>query len=81
MRISAHSNKPLMEIRLRLYSTDTNFVHYVCPFSNGYGVEEFDRNARACIEFQDSREIDALIDMLEQFKKANRAYIGEWREC
>ena len=33
----------------------------------------------ATIAFDDSYEIDALIDMLTRFKQDNLGYLGEWR--
>ena len=79
MRINSHSNKPLNEIVLRLYSTDTKCSRKFIPFSPDYGgMIEFDRNAYACIEFQDSREIDMLIGMLERFRDKNIEHFGAW---
>lgn len=78
MRIDSCSNKPLNEITLRLYSVDTKMNHQFIPFTPNYGSINFDKDARAYIEFQDSREVDMLIDMLEKFKRANNQYFGEW---
>ena len=79
MRIDSRSNKPLNEITLRLYSVDTKMRHRFIPFGNSYGHPiELDKDANAYIEFQDSREIDLLIDMLERFKRENILYFGEW---
>lgn len=79
MRIDSRSNKPLNEITLRLYSVDTKMSHQFIPFAPNYGYPiEFDKDAKAYIEFQDSREVDLLIDMLEKFKRANNQYFGEW---
>ena len=79
MRIDSRSNKPLNEITLRLYSIDTKMSHQFIPFSPNYGHPiEFDKDARAYIEFQDSREVDLLIDMLERFKRENYHHFGEW---
>lgn len=78
MRIDSRSNKPLNEITLRLYSVDTKMSHQFIPFAPNYGSIIFDKDASAYIEFQDSREVDMLIDMLEKFKRANNQYFGEW---
>lgn len=80
MKINSRGNKPLSEINLRLNSVDTKMSHKFIPFSsNCIEMREFDPSAVAYIEFQDSREIDMLIDMLEQFKDKNRDYFGDWR--
>lgn len=79
MKINSRGNKPLSEINLRLHSVDTKMSHKFIPFSSNYiEMLEFDPSAVAYIEFQDSREIDMLIDMLEQFKDKNRDYFGAW---
>ena len=79
MKIHSLSNKPLNEITMRLYSVDTKFSHHFVPFYPGYGgMVDFNRDASAFIEFQDSREIDLMIDMLQRFKQANRDYFGAW---
>lgn len=79
MRIESRSGKPLNEINLRLYSINTKMSHQFIPFNPSYDYPiEFDKNTIAYIEFQDSREVDMLIDMLEKFKRANQNYFGEW---
>ena len=78
MRIDSRSNKPLNEIALRLYSVDIKMSHQFIPFDPNYRSINFDKDASAYIEFQDSREVDMLIDMLEKFKRANNQYFGEW---
>ena len=79
MRIDSRSNKPLNEITLRLYSVDTKMSHQFIPFAPMFtGSINFDKEATAYIEFQDSREVDLLIDMLQKFKRVNNQYFGEW---
>lgn len=79
MRIDSCSNKPLNEITLHLYSVDTKMSHQFIPFNPRYDCPiEFHKDAKAYIVFQDSREVDLLIDMLERFKRANNQYFGDW---
>ena len=66
-------------IQLRLRSTSVKCECHVRP------IDPYDFNTKvdyknvAVIAFDDSREIDALIDMLARFKKDNIEYLGEWR--
>ena len=46
------------------------------PYMNRVDLEE-DRESE--IIFDDLREVDSLIDVLERFKKESFEYIGEWR--
>lgn len=79
MRIESRSGKPLNEITLSLYSIKTNMSHQFIPFAPMFsGAIEFDKEAKAYIEFQDSREVDLMIDMLEEFKRRNNQYFGAW---
>lgn len=48
------------------------------PFPNASGTDMED-DERAEIAFDDLREVDSLISMLERFKEENCAHMGEWR--
>jgi hypothetical protein len=47
------------------------------PFEDGSPI--FKPNSEVLIHFNDSHEVDMLIDLLLRFKDANKAYFGEWR--
>lgn len=77
MRIEGNF-KAVNMLNLRLNSMDTRLQ--LC-------TESFDRADRhdleepnpATITFEDSREIDQLIDALQKFKVRNERYIGQWK--
>ena len=75
MKIEGSGLNELCEINLKLRSTDMKFQ---CQFNRSLGALTFDRDATACIEFQDSYELDQLIDILLRFKDQNRQFFGEW---
>ena len=81
MHIFGPTNKgSVNELELRLMSMDTKMTTYVlvsAPF--GSPDRDPDRYARSTIIFNDSREIDNLIEMLRRFKEENAAYIGYWK--
>lgn len=69
----------LCEMRLKLQSTDRR-LHWQIqgafyPVSDEIGK---DRCGSAYIEFNDSREIDQLIMMLQRFKDDNERCMGIW---
>lgn len=75
MKIEGSGLNKLCEINLKLRSTDMKFQ---CQFNRPLGALTVDRDATACIEFQDSYEIDQLIDILLRFKDNYRRLFGEW---
>ena len=67
------------ELHLRLNSAHTNFKHTyksLNPLELEYPINHPNTSM---IVFEDSHEIDMLIDALNQFKEINCAYIGQWR--
>lgn len=77
---------PTKEIELHLKPVDTHYVLCLKPFGDldprgpsdpvmfGDGWQN-----RAVIHFEDTRELDSLIDMLVKFRDENFGYFGEWR--
>lgn len=65
-------------LHLRLKNMNTNLHLYIepIPFMEGRDLGE---PIRASIQFNDTREIDALIDALQKFKTQNERYIGSWK--
>lgn len=72
------NSKPVNELILNLHSTDTRLQLYTEPFPYVDRID-LDRPARATITFEDSREINQLIDALTKFKERNIRYIGHWK--
>lgn len=76
---------PTKEIELCLKPVDTHFVLVMNPYTFpkvdpktpvfGDGWEN-----RAVIHFEDTHELQILIDMLVQFRDENFRYLGEWRK-
>lgn len=76
---------PTKEIELYLKPVDTHYVLCMKPFDClpvnpktpifGEGWEN-----RAVIRFEDTHELQTLIDMLVQFRDDNFRYLGEWRQ-
>ena len=77
---------PTQEIELTLKPVDSHFVLAMKPFdfpprSAAEPVKFGERwENRAVIHFEDTHELDALIDMLVRFRDENFAYLGEWRK-
>ena len=67
-------------IVVRLKSANTNFKLLTKPLDP---CGDFDPNKgnEVFIVLDDSYEIDTLIRMLEDFKRANYASFGDWRLC
>lgn len=65
-------------ITLKHKGKDIKFRCYSKPFPYMPRTDlEEDREAE--IVFDDLREVDSLIEMLERFKKESHEYMGEWR--
>ena len=79
MRIFVDDSCTVSDIKLRLNSIQTGFHWIVKPNGIGGLSGEIERANSAVIEFNDSYEVDALIDMLLRFKDSNKRYFGEWR--
>lgn len=75
--ISYNEHAHLGEIEFHLHSVDTHLRYHMLT-STVYPPPEMDRNHRAVITFDDSREVDLLIHMLEQFKKESISRLGYW---
>lgn len=69
------------ELGLRLGSYGTHFKLVMEPFDHDYiGTPEFKVSNDVLIHFQDTRELDTFIYMLQKFRARNNAYIGDWVE-
>lgn len=80
MKVISDGAHEVCEIGVRLKSTDRKF-HWTIrgafyPLSDTIGE---DKTGWAEIVFNDSREIDQLIDILLRFKDDNLRCFGEWR--
>lgn len=69
--------KPINMLNLRLNSMNTRLRLFVEPLSCSDRLDLEPPNS-ATITFEDSREIDQLIDALQKFKIRNERYIGHW---
>lgn len=80
MIIESRGRAPITDIEMRLSIGDrvVHFTHYVPPM-NPCEPMDWDRSTRGCITFADSREIDTLIMMLEQFRKTVVGQVCDWR--
>ncbi len=79
MRVFIDDTGAISDIKFRLNSIQTGFHWIIKPNEIGSLSGEIERANSAVIEFNDSREVDALIDMLQRFKESNNYYFGEWR--
>ena len=78
MRIISSDTK-LGELTLRLRSTDRRFNWLIrSTFDPVLSMNPEDKDGSAYIEFDDSHEIDQLINILQRFKEENLRYFGEW---
>lgn len=80
MKVISDGAHELCELGLRLNSTDRKF-HWTIqgafhPLSGSVGE---DKTGWAEIVFNDSREIDQLINMLQRFQEDNERCFGVWR--
>lgn len=73
------SAKPIDKVAIRLKSVNTNLAHIWKALDPMYEIDRINNANEALIVLDDSYEIDSLIKALEEFKRVNRAYIGEWR--
>lgn len=76
MQITGNSTR-VTQLGLRLKSMDTKLQLFFDPFPYADRLDLLEPS-RASILFDDSREIDALIDALQKFKIRNEQYIGHW---
>ena len=80
MRINSNTTSSITTINMRLFSVDRKMTkHFAPPLIHPDGALYFDNVAFAAIEFEDTYEIDLLIQALERFKQECRGYIGEFR--
>lgn len=77
MRIEGNT-KRVNELCLNLKSMNTRLRLFVEPFSSYSDMLDLEEPNSATITFEDSREIDQLIDALQKFKVRNERYIGHW---
>lgn len=80
MIIESKGRTPITELEMCLSINNrvVNFRHYVPPL-NYCEPMDYDRSSRGYITFADSREIDALIIMLEQFRKTVVGQVCDWQ--
>lgn len=80
MIIESRGRTPITELEMHLSIGNrvVNFGHYVPPL-NPCEPMDGDRSSRGYITFADSREIDTLIMMLEQFRKTVVGQVCDWR--
>ena len=80
MIIESRGRAPITELEMHLSIGNrvVNFRHYVPPLNYGEPMD-YDRSSRGYITFADSREIDALIIMLEQFRKTVVGQVCDWQ--
>lgn len=74
-----HNYVPTTVMRFRLESIDMNFIGTALPDpSMAERIDALREPNRAEIIFDDSREIDLLIQMLERFRDDCHKHISEW---
>lgn len=71
----------LSEVELRLDSKETKFCYHSAPFGRGLDSFTPGHTAKVVIRFEDSREIDMFINMLERFRDDNIRHIGYFKEA
>lgn len=76
MKITGNS-KHINELCLTLKSMDTRLKLFVEPFPYADRLD-LGRPNSADIIFEDSMEIDQLINALQKFKEQNERHIGHW---
>lgn len=80
MRIIGTGDATLTEVEFQLNSTGMRFKHIIMPnMSKEPWMQVFERETKAVICFDDSKEIDIFVRMLEEFQRSNARYIGEWK--
>lgn len=80
MRIIGNGDATLTEVEFQLNSTGMRFRHYIMPSMPPEGwMEGIGREAKAIICFDDSREIDLFVRILEEFQRSQIGYIGGWK--
>lgn len=72
-------NEPVGKITFRLKSVSTNFAHILKPLDPQIGYVPHRDYNEVTVLLDDSYEIDSIIGMLEEFKRINHTWIGEWR--
>lgn len=77
MKITGNSEH-INELFLSLKSMNTRLNLFVEPFPYADRLD-LERQNSVAIIFEDSREIDMLINALQKFKEQNERYIGYWK--
>jgi hypothetical protein len=67
-------------LQLTLGSLDTHFKYSFQPFVPDHTDGMFNVSSDVIIRFNDSRELDMFIRMLQKFQSKNQRYIGDWEE-
>lgn len=70
-------------LQLTLGSLDTHFKWSFLPFGvdpTSGPIDEIHVHNNVIIRFNDSRELDMFIRMLQKFQSKNQRYIGDWEE-
>lgn len=79
MKFSVDKSGPIEKLMIRLNSCNVNFSHEyrpIDPIEYRYPIEQPNVGV---ILFNDSHEIDMLIEALERFKDISQNYMGAWR--
>jgi hypothetical protein len=80
MRIIGNSDETLTEVEFQLDSTHMRFKHVSIPdIPTEPWMREIGRETKAIICFDDSKEIDMFVRILEEFQRSQTGYIGEWK--
>ena len=80
MIIESKGRTPITELEMHFSINNrvVNFRHYVPPLNYCESVD-YDRHSKWYITFADSCEIDALIIMLEQFRRTVVNQVCDWQ--
>lgn len=67
-------------LQLTLGSLNTHFKYSFQPYVPDHVDGMFNVSNDVIIRFNDSRELDMFIRMLQKFQSKNHRYIGDWEE-
>jgi len=68
------------DVNMITFAHKNKDIHFQCIPYQIYQTQDLQERVRAEIIFDDIKEIDDLIFMLEKFKKQYTDYIGNWIE-
>ena len=78
MRVGGNEYDRIGVIRISVESVHTYMRLVTRPFDYPYPVDTAWKDNEGILHFEDTRELDILIDALQKFRDENRKYIGEW---